>query len=121
MNEESWNKTADAQSRAGEAGANLTVGLGIPSDAEYLASSMQFGADMVSKYSKVCVAFKQECEDADELLRLLRLDPEIYRTEGGCINIGKVKAALANPDDYPMMPNLNSTTPPVAIKPRDVG
>jgi hypothetical protein len=86
--------------------SSLNVGLGIPTDAEQLANSMQFGADMVSKYSKVCSAFKQECDDADELLRLLRLDPEIYRTDGGSINMPKVRAALAHPDEYPMMPNV---------------
>lgn len=78
---------------------------GMPTDAKCLADSMQFGADMVTKYSNVCRALKQECRDADELLKLLRLDPERYRTEGGYINIPKVRAALANPDDYPMMPN----------------
>lgn len=45
-----------------------------------------------------------EVRDADELLRALRLDPERYRTEGGAINMPKVRAALANPDEYPMMP-----------------
>lgn len=84
-----------------------TVGLGIPTNAEVLADQMQFGADMVTKYVNVCHALKQECRDADELLKLLRLDPERYRTEGGYINLPKVRAALANPDDYPMMPNTN--------------
>ena len=87
------------------AASALSAGLGIPTDAEILANQMQFGADMVTKYSNVCRALKQECRDADELLKLLRLDPEIYRTEGGYINVPKVKAALANPNDYPMMPN----------------
>ena len=85
----------------------LTDGLGsMPTDLEQLANAMQFGSAMVGKYVKVCHALKQECRDADELLELLRLDPERYRTEGGYINIPKVRAALANPDDYPMMPNL---------------
>lgn len=49
-------------------------------------------------------AVEQERRDADELLRILRLDPDIYRTECGYINMPKVKAALANPGDYPMLP-----------------
>lgn len=89
------------------AASALSAGLGImPTDAEYLADAMGMVNAMVGKYVKVCRALKQECRDADELLRLLRLDPEIYRTEGGYINVPKVKAALANPDDYPMMPNV---------------
>ena len=90
---------------AGAASA-LSAGLGsIPTDAEYFANAMQFGADMVTKYSNACRRTAQECRDADELLRILRLDPKIYRTECGYINVPKVKAALANPDDYPMTPN----------------
>jgi hypothetical protein len=46
----------------------------------------------------------QECHDADHLLRLLRLDPLVYRTEGGSINLPKVRAALKHPDEYPMLP-----------------
>lgn len=46
----------------------------------------------------------QESDDADELLILLRLDPLIYRTDSGAINIAKVRAALANPEEYPMLP-----------------
>jgi len=66
-------------------------------------NQMQFAADMVSKYSKVCAAHTQEIKDANELLQILKLDHEIYRTDGGFINMPKVKAALKNPDDYPMM------------------
>lgn len=50
--------------------------------------------------------YRQECIDADELLRTLRLDPAIYRTECGYLNLPKIKAAIAHPDDYPMMPNV---------------
>lgn len=67
----------------------------------HLANAMQFGSDMVTKYSKVCQTLNQECKDADELLRLLQLDPETYRTDGGYINLPKVKAAVKYPEEYP--------------------
>ena len=100
------NQTEVNETKHAEGQSRLNDGLVLPSDAEYLANSMQFGSDMVTKYSRVCVAFKQECSDADELLKLLRLDPQIYRTDAGFINLPKVKAAIKNPDDYPMMPNV---------------
>lgn len=45
----------------------------------------------------------QEVSDADELLKLLNLDPAIYRTECGYVNLLKIKAALKNPNDYPTL------------------
>lgn len=39
---------------------------------------------------------EKECEDGDELLRMLGLDPEQYRTEGGRLNLLLVRAALAD-------------------------
>ncbi len=44
-----------------------------------------------------------ECSDGDALLRMLDLEPEQYRTEGGRLNLLKIRAALAerktpNPD-----------------------
>ena len=101
--------TKATETPAGAASA-LSAGLGsMPTDLEQLANAMQFGSAMVGKYVKVCRALKQEFRDADELLKLLRLDPERYRTDGGYINLPKVRAALANPDDYPMMPNAKLT------------
>lgn len=97
----------DAKTKADGAESASTAGLGImPTCAEYLANATEFGSAMATKYVNVCHALKQECRDADELLKLLRLDPERYRTDGGYINLPKVRAALANPDDYPMMPNV---------------
>jgi hypothetical protein len=43
-----------------------------------------------------------ECRDADELLRLLGFNPEDVRTEGGNINLPKVRAAIKHPADYPL-------------------
>jgi hypothetical protein len=37
----------------------------------------------------------KECDDGDELLRMLDLDPATYRTEGGRLNRLKIRAALA--------------------------
>ena len=57
-------------------------------------------------------AFDQEVRDADELLRLLNLPPDCYRTDGGYINLPKVKAAVREPWDYPTIEPVN---PPVAV------
>ena len=46
----------------------------------------------------------KECDDGDAMLRLLGLDPETHRTEGGRLNLPKIRAALAD-----------SKTPNVAI------
>ena len=39
---------------------------------------------------------EQECDDGDALLRMLDLDPEQYRTDGGRLNLLRVHAALAD-------------------------
>lgn len=39
-------------------------------------------------------------DEADQLLRDLGLDPERFRTEGGALNAGKIRAALLHPNDY---------------------
>ena len=39
---------------------------------------------------------EQECDDGDALLRMLDLDPEQYRTDGGRLNLLRVRAALAD-------------------------
>lgn len=48
---------------------------------------------------------RQEISDVDAILVMIRLDPKIYRTECGYLNLPKIKAALAHPEDYPMLPN----------------
>lgn len=55
-------------------------------------------------------AFDQEIKDSDELLRLLNLPPDRYRTDGGCINLPKVRAAVREPWNYPTIDPVN---PPV--------
>ena len=44
----------------------------------------------------------QECDDADELLRLLGLEPDHCRTDGGSINLPKVKALLSEKTPQPV-------------------
>jgi len=39
--------------------------------------------------------------EADQLLKALRLDPNTYRTDGGWLNIPKIMAAIKSPEDYP--------------------
>ena len=39
---------------------------------------------------------EKECDDGDALLRMLELDPEQYRTEGGRLNLLRVRAVLAD-------------------------
>lgn len=39
--------------------------------------------------------------EADELLTALNLEPDTYRTDGGWLNIPKIKAAIASPENYP--------------------
>lgn len=51
-------------------------------------------------------AFAQECNDADELLRMLGLDPERCRTDGGAINLARVRTFLSERKPEPMTPNL---------------
>lgn len=46
--------------------------------------------------SKASDILAKEVRDADELLRILRLDPSQYRTDSGAINMPRVRAALAN-------------------------
>lgn len=38
--------------------------------------------------------WKQEADDLDAVLRLIGLDPQACRTEGGSLNIGRVRAAV---------------------------
>ena len=53
---------------------------------------------------------EQECDDGDALLRMLDLDPEQYRTDGGRLNLLRVRAALA--DRTP--PNARGNAPDTA-------
>lgn len=50
---------------------------------------------------------EKECDDGDALLRMLGLDPGRYRTDGGRLNLLRVRAELAD-----------RKTPNVGIEPR---
>ena len=39
---------------------------------------------------------QRECDDGTELLRMLGLDPDVYCTDGGSLNLPKIRAALAD-------------------------
>lgn len=41
-----------------------------------------------------------QSSEADELLRSLGLDPERFRSDGGHLNPGRIKAAILHPEDY---------------------
>jgi hypothetical protein len=45
--------------------------------------------------ASVADGFARECDDADELLRLLGFEPDDVRTDGGSINLPKVRSLLA--------------------------
>lgn len=49
--------------------------------------------------------FERECDDADELIRLMGLDPEQFRTDGGSINLPKLRAAIAQAGQVPEVGN----------------
>jgi len=40
------------------------------------------------------------CDETDQLLRDLRLDPARFRSEGGWLNPGKIRAAILDPEGY---------------------
>lgn len=43
---------------------------------------------------------RQECDDADAVLQAFGLDPETFRTEGGRLNLLKIRAAVREPFLY---------------------
>ena len=43
---------------------------------------------------------RKVCDEADQLLRDLGLDPSRFRTVGGSLNAGKIRAALLHPESY---------------------
>lgn len=57
-------------------------------------------------------ALRAAHDDADRLLRHLKLDPERYRTEAGFLNVPKIAAALAHPDQYPRLTDSASAVQP---------
>ena len=73
-------------------------------EAEILDVSAERNA-MQSQRDRYKSALDRECDDVDSLIRLIGLDPDSCRTEGGSINLGKISAAqqgasVAVPDDW---------------------
>lgn len=53
----------------------------------------------ITAYGRACQ--EQALEAAgDDVLRALDLSPEQYRTEGGEVNRGKLRATLLHPEEY---------------------
>jgi hypothetical protein len=66
-------------------------------------------------------AQRPERDEADELLRAIGLDPERYRTEGGALNLPKIRAAIKHPDEYPTERSAQPLIDLLAIIHRDGG
>ena len=67
-------------------------------------SGCEYGRKMANlEASLSAIAQSVQPAEADNLLTELNLDPDTYRTDGGWLNIPKIKAAIANPDDYPRL------------------
>lgn len=90
--------------------AKLLAGVEMPPDpfVQYEGCKPMYTADQLQQYGDARdhagyirgVEDAKQCNEADELLRNLHLEPERYRTEGGAINHLKVRAAILNPRDY---------------------
>ena len=83
--------------------SRLNVGLGL---LVYKAQDIKTVDETLAKCQVIENVLREECRDTDELLKIIRLDPAIYRTECGYLNLPKIRAALAHPGDYPMMPDV---------------
>lgn len=53
----------------------------------------------------------KECDDCDELLRMLDLDPATYRTEGGRLILLRIRAVLAERKTPNVRGNADPTAP----------
>lgn len=60
-----------------------------------LSASVNVRGPMTLTLQADALQWRRECEDGDELLRLLGLDPEEYRTDGGSVNMPKVRETVA--------------------------
>jgi hypothetical protein len=77
----------------------FVVQLGQHIEREMASATDSFGFTAEQYRARLMV----ETQDADALLRLLGLDPESYRTEGGYVSMAKVRAAIKHPDEYPQL------------------
>lgn len=54
-----------------------------------------YSAEQAQIEAPLRAQWRRECDDADSLLRFLALDPAAMRTDGGSLNLPKIKKALA--------------------------
>jgi hypothetical protein len=54
-----------------------------------------YSAEQAQIEAPLRAQWRRECDDADALLRFLALDPAAMRTDGGSLNLPKIKKALA--------------------------
>lgn len=63
-------------------------------EAEHAARLAAVKAGYEREIERLTREFERECADGDSLLRLIGLDPDYYRTEGGSLNLPKIRARL---------------------------
>lgn len=63
-------------------------------------------------------AFEAECDAADELMRLLGLDPDRCRTEGGAVNLARVRTLLD--EARASAPSQADGWQPIETEPKDM-
>jgi len=68
---------------------------GMPVQAEAARQAARHMEEVQNRLNLNLDLFEAECRDGDELLRLLDLEPDEYRTEGGRLNLPKIRAVLA--------------------------
>lgn len=80
-----------------------TIGMASPTD--HGRWDHYYTAEQMRAYARAALAaraepvwaadgWRQECDDADAVLRLIGLDPERCRTEGGWLNVPKIRTML---------------------------
>jgi hypothetical protein len=71
----------------------------------HIERELRSGVEMADQFGFTAEQYRArllcESQDTDALLRLLKLDPESYRTEAGYVSMAKVRAAIKHPDEYP--------------------
>lgn len=93
--DDQWNKN-----KTWPIGTNLFTATETRQMLEYVLSDPDLRVQVKQADERGDMAMREwhrECDDGDELLRLLGLDPSACRTDGGSINMPKVRAALSTP------------------------
>jgi hypothetical protein len=90
LDDEGWHTLADEA-------AKVLAAPEAPRQSDELDSSAERNA-MQRQRDSALSELKRECDDTDEALRLLGFDPEEVRTDGGSLNLSKLRAAPLSPD-----------------------